>query len=366
MGFKCGIVGLPNVGKSTIFNALTAAEAEAANYPFCTIEPNVGIVEVPDDRLKTLEELVNPKKTIPAVIEFVDIAGLVKGASQGEGLGNQFLGHIKAVDVIVHVVRCFEDSNITHVDGKVNPIEDIEVINTELCLKDLDTVEKNIYRVGKLTKSGDKEAKRQVEVFKKVKECLDNGKAVRSLDLNDSELKDLAPLMLITIKPVIYVTNVSEEDLPDGKNNEMVEKVREYASSENSETVVISGAIESEISIMEEEEKLEFLSSYGLKESGLNKLIRKGYETLGLRTYFTAGEQEVRAWTIHVGNTAPQAAGVIHTDFERGFIAAETISYEDFVKLGSRQAANEAGLMRKEGKTYVVKDGDVILFRFNV
>ncbi|MCC7429993.1 redox-regulated ATPase YchF [bacterium] len=367
MGFKCGIVGLPNVGKSTIFNAITAAGAEAANYPFCTIEPNVGMVEVPDERLNKITELVKPKKTVPAIMEFVDIAGLVKGASKGEGLGNQFLGHIKSVDAIAHVVRCFEDSNVTHVDGEVNPLRDIGVIDTELALKDLETLEKNITRVQKLTKSGDKDAKRQVETFVKFRDLLNEGKSLRSIEMDENEKNDLKPLMLITGKPVIFVANVGEKDLPDGKNNAFVEQVRNHAKTEKAIVVVICGKIESELSELEESEKSEFLADYGLSESGLNQLIQKGYSLLGLQTYFTAGEPEARAWTIHVGDTAPKAAGVIHTDFERGFISAETISYEDFLKCnGSRTLANEQGLMRKEGKNYVVKDGDVILFRFNV
>lgn len=364
MGFKCGIVGLPNVGKSTIFNAITSAGAEAANYPFCTIEPNVGVVSMRDKRLDALAEIVQPKRVLPTAMEFVDIAGLVKGASQGEGLGNQFLGHIRQVEAIAHIVRCFEDDNVVHVDGSVDPVRDIEVIQTELNLSDLDTVDKRISRSEKQARSGDKKLQEELAVLVKVREAMNNGKSALSCDLNAEERLILRDLHLITDKPVLYVANVSEDDL-DGKHP-FVEQVRSHAQSEGAEFVIICGKIEAEIAELSEDEKVEFLQDLGLEESGLDRMIHAGYKLLGLITYFTAGVQEVRAWTIPLGAKAPQAAGVIHTDFEKGFIRAEVIAYDDFIACHGEAGAKEKGLMRLEGKEYVVRDGDLMHFRFNV
>lgn len=364
MGFKCGIVGLPNVGKSTIFNAITSAGAEAANYPFCTIEPNVGVVSMRDKRLDALAEIVQPQRVLPTAMEFVDIAGLVKGASQGEGLGNQFLGHIRQVEAIAHIVRCFEDENVVHVDGTVDPLRDIEVIQTELNLSDLDTVDKRISRSEKQARSGDKKLQEELAVLIKVREALNNGKAALSCDLSSEERLILRDLHLITDKPVLYVANVSEDDL-DGKHP-FVETVRSHAQTEGAEFVIICGKIEAEIAELSEDEKIDFLQDLGLEESGLDRMIHAGYKLLGLITYFTAGVKEVRAWTIPKGAKAPQAAGVIHTDFEKGFIRAEVIAYEDFIACRGEAGAKEKGLMRLEGKEYVVRDGDLMHFRFNV
>jgi hypothetical protein len=366
MGLSCGIVGLPNVGKSTLFNAITQAGAESANYPFCTIDPNVGVVEVPDERLKKLADIVQPNRIVPTAFEFVDIAGLVKGASKGEGLGNKFLAHIREVDAIVHVVRCFQDDNITHVSGKVDPISDIETINLELILADVDSVEKRLERSRKNMKSGDKKYAAEVECLERVKEALFNDKPARSVELSDEERLMLRDLHLLTMKPVLYAANVSEDEAANADSNPYVQKVREYAAQEGAEVVPISAKVESEIAELEGEDKEMFLTELGLKESGLNRLIRAAYKLLGLYTYFTAGVQEVRAWTIRKGMKAPQAAGVIHSDFERGFIRAEVVSYEDLVASGSMNAAKEKGLLRLEGKDYVVQDGDVMHFRFNV
>ena len=364
MALKCGIVGLPNVGKSTLFNALTKAGIAAENYPFCTIEPNVGIVEVPDPRLAALAALAKPEKLLPATVEFVDIAGLVAGASKGEGLGNQFLANIRECDAIAHVVRCFEDENVVHVAGKVDPLSDIEVINTELALADLATVEKQMARYAKVAKAGgDKEAQRLVAVLEKCLTALNAAKPVRSLDLYDEEKAVLKPLCLITAKPAMYVANVRENGF---ENNPFLDAVRQHAAAERAPVVAVCAAIEAEIADMEADDKAVFLADMGMAEPGLDRVIRAGYELLGLQTYFTAGPKEVRAWTVKRGATAPQAAGVIHTDFERGFIRAEVIGYADYLAGKGEQGAKEAGKMRLEGKEYVVQDGDVMHFRFNV
>jgi hypothetical protein len=365
MGLQCGIVGLPNVGKSTLFNALSNAKAEAANYPFCTIEPNVGVVSVPDERLQILAGLVSPQKIVPTIIEFVDIAGLVKGASKGEGLGNQFLANIREVDAIIHVVRCFEDDNVVHVAGKVDPVADKEIIDTELQLRDLDSVDKKIARVQRAAKSGDAKLKREYEALERCKNHLEQGRNIRTLDLADDEREAIRDLSLLTAKPVIYATNVAEQDIHTG--NRYVELLRASVAEENAEVVVICAALEAQIaSFDDEEERQIFLAEYGLAESGLNKLIRASYHLLNLITYFTAGEKEVRAWTIRQGWKAPAAAGVIHSDFERGFIKAEVIKLADYQKYKTETACREAGKTAIEGKEYVVEDGDIMHFRFNV
>ena len=364
MSIRCGIVGLPNVGKSTLFNALTQAQnAAAANYPFCTIDPNVGMVPVPDARLDALAEIVHPERTVPATVEFVDIAGLVAGASKGEGLGNQFLSHIREVDAIAHVVRCFESSDIVHVAGKVDPLSDIEVIDTELALADLSTVEKGLERAAKAAKSGDKDALRKKQLLERVKAHLDQVKPVRAMSLSAEEARDLRELQLITAKPVMYVANVGEGGF---KGNPLLERVEQRSAAEGAVTVAICAAIEAEIAQLDAADRVGFLAELGLEEPGLDRVIRAGYRLLGLQTYFTAGEKEVRAWTVHVGATAPQAAGVIHTDFERGFIRAEVIGYADYIACRGEAGAREAGKLRLEGKEYVMHEGDVVHFRFNV
>ena len=364
MSLKCGIVGLPNVGKSTLFNALTKAGIAAENYPFCTIEPNVGVVEVPDPRLGQLAAIISPERIVPAIVEFVDIAGLVAGASQGEGLGNQFLAHIRETDAIVNVVRCFEDANVIHVAGKVDPIADIEVIQTELCLADMGTVEKAQHRYGKAARSGnDKEATAMVALLAKVQPHLDAGKPVRSLELSAEEQALLKPLCLITAKPAMFVGNVAEDGF---ENNPLLDRLAAYAAEQNAPVVAICAKIEAEMAEMEEEDKQMFLAELGQTEAGLDRLIRAGFKLLGLQTYFTAGVKEVRAWTVPIGATAPQAAGVIHTDFERGFIRAQTIAFDDFIQYKGENGAKDAGKMRAEGKEYIVKDGDVLNFLFNV
>ena len=364
MSIRCGIVGLPNVGKSTLFNALTQAQnAAAANYPFCTIDPNVGMVPVPDARLDALAEIVHPERLVPATVEFVDIAGLVAGASKGEGLGNQFLSHIREVDAIAHVVRCFESSDIVHVAGKVDPLSDIEVIDTELALADLSTVEKGLERAAKAAKSGDKDALRKKQLLERVKAHLDEVKPVRAMSLSAEEARDVRELQLITAKPVMYVANVAEGGF---KGNPLLERVAQRAAAEGAVTVAVCAAIEAEIAQLEAADRAGFLAELGLKEPGLDRVIRAGYQLLGLQTYFTAGEKEVRAWTVHVGATAPQAAAVIHTDFERGFIRAEVIGYADYIACRGEAGAREAGKLRLEGKEYVMREGDVVHFRFNV
>ena len=363
MGIKCGIVGLPNVGKSTLFNALTKAGIAAANFPFCTIEPNTGVVPVPDPRLSQLAEIVKPQKILPTSFEFVDIAGLVAGASRGEGLGNKFLAHIREVDAIAHVVRCFENSDIIHVVGRIDPISDIEIIDTELCLADLDSVEKALNRAEKAARVGDKEAIVKKEVLSRLRDGLNQGTSARALGLSDEDKTAVRDLFLLTLKPVMYVANVLEDGF---ENNPHLDKVRARAITEGAEVVPVSAAIEEEMGQLEDADRAEFLAEMGLSEPGLNRVIRAGYKLLGMQTYFTAGVKEVRAWQVHKGSTAPQAAGVIHTDFEKGFIRAETIAFDDFIKLKGEAGCREAGRMRLEGKEYVVQEGDVLHFRFNV
>jgi GTP-binding protein YchF len=366
MGLTAGIVGLPNVGKSTLFNAITQAGAEAANYPFCTIDPNVGIVEVPDRRLDKLAEMFQPQRKVPTTFEFTDIAGIVKGASKGEGLGNKFLSHIRQVDAICHVVRCFDDENITHVSGKVDPVSDIETINLELILADLELVDKRIAKVEKLAKQKDKKAMAEFEVLSMLKDAFEKELPARTIEFNEEQLKIVKGYQLLTIKPVLYVANVGEDDLLDSDGNEYVRQVKAYAEKDHAEVVVICAKIEAEIAELDGEEKSSFLKELGIEQSGLDQMIQKAYHLLGLATFFTAGAPEVRAWTFKKGMTAPQCAGIIHSDFEKGFIRAETVSYEDLMACGSMAAAREAGKVRLEGKDYLVQDGDIIHFRFNV
>ncbi|MCG1159063.1 redox-regulated ATPase YchF [Staphylococcus epidermidis] len=365
MALTAGIVGLPNVGKSTLFNAITKAGALAANYPFATIDPNVGIVEVPDSRLIKLEEMVQPKKTIPTTFEFTDIAGIVKGASKGEGLGNKFLSHIREVDAICQVVRAFDDENVTHVSGRVNPLDDIEVINMELVLADLESVEKRLPKIVKMARQKDKTAEMELRILTQIKEALEDGKPVRSIDFNEDDQKWVNQAQLLTSKKMLYIANVGEDEIGD-KDNDKVKAIREYAANEDSEVIVISAKIEEEIATLDDEDKEMFLEDLGIEEPGLDRLIRTTYDLLGLSTYFTAGVQEVRAWTFKQGMTAPQCAGIIHTDFERGFIRAEVTSYEDYVQHGGENGAKEAGRQRLEGKDYIMQDGDIVHFRFNV
>ena len=362
---KIGIVGLPNVGKSTMFNSITNAGAECANYPFCTIEPNVGVVAVPDERLEKLTEMYHPEKTTPAVIEFVDIAGLVKGASKGEGLGNKFLSHIREVDSIVEVVRCFEDSNIVHVDGSVDPLRDIETINLELIFADMETVDKRLERAKKNLKA-DKKYQFEIDTLEKIKKTLEEGKSARTLDLTDEEKEVIKDAFLLTMKPILYIANISEDEITNADDNENVKKVKEYAKSENAEVIPLCVRLEEELSTLDKEDKIEMLHDLGLEESGLDKVIKASYKLLGLMSFLTAGEPEVRAWTIKIGTKAPQAAGKIHSDIERGFIRAEVVSYDDLMREGSMNAVKEKGLVRSEGKEYIMQDGDIVLFKFNV